>query len=185
MRTNGFGHGPTLLLLALPLLALLSLAAPLLTLPARAEIKRWPVVLDLTIGMKLADARAALARHKARFKERDDDKPLRKRSVKLKASFPDGAGVRRATLYFLDGRLWQLKLRPGEKLCRRLAGALGKSEGKRAAVTAWADRGRLRGAFCTREIAQLMDMSALVRAGIDRARVERDFERFAKEVLGR
>jgi len=145
---------------------------------ARAQIKRWPAVMGLTVGMTLADARALLAARKTRNKQHDDDKPVRKRSVKIKARYPDGAKADRATLYFLDGRLWQIKLRPGGKLCKELSRALGKPDASRGDLVGWVNRPRLWGVHCTREMAHLIDMGALVRAGIDRRRVERDFKGF-------
>ena len=156
----------------------ISLALTFLALPVRAEIKRWPKVMDLTIGMKLADARAALAAHKTPFRERDDDKPVRHRSSKIKAKYPAGARAKKVTLYFLDKRLWQIKLRPGEKLCKELGRSLGKPDGKRGEIVAWANRSKLQGAFCSKDAAFLMDWGALVRAGVDRSRIERDFKRF-------
>lgn len=148
---------------------------------ARAEIKRWPAVMDLTIGMTLADARALLSARKIRHHEHEDDKPVRKRSVKVRAVYPAGAKADRATLYFLDGRLWQIKLRPGAKLCPELSRSLGKPAFRRGEVVGWVNRSRLWGVHCLKEIALLIDMGALVRAGIDRSRVERDLKRFTGE----
>ena len=153
-------------------------------IPTQAGIDRWPKVLDMTIGMTLSDARALFAARKTPFREHDDDKPIRKRSVKVRVQYPDGAKADRATLYFLDGRLWQIKLRPGAKLCKELGRRLGKPDGKKEALSGWVNRKRMWGVFCTKGIAHLIDFGALVRAGIDRGKVESDFKRFAAGVTG-
>jgi hypothetical protein len=87
-----------------------------------------------------------------------------------------------ATLYFVEDRLWQVKLRPGKKIRKSIETDLGAPDARKNDCRFWANPEKLQGLFCCPDKCQLFDMQEWVRAGKPRSAAERAYAGFLCEL---
>lgn len=126
---------------------------------------RLPEPLDLRIGMSPDEVREVLPAG-VEFTLREDDKPIPGKSHKAKLEIPVLEGYHPGlTLYFVGGRLWQLKLRPGQRECGPGEKELGKPAASGHGCKLWALEDRQQGAVLCDDKCQLFDMQLWTAAG--------------------
>lgn len=114
--------------------------------------------------MRLEQAREALTARGCSVKIHDDDKPVRGASHKLRAACA-GQPVERVTLYFVEERLWQIKLRPGAAARALVEAGLGAPDAEHDDLRLWSRRDALQGIACWSDRCQLLDAGVWKRTG--------------------
>jgi hypothetical protein len=137
-----------------------------------------PQPLGLKIGMTPSEADVLLVGMKSSLKVRSDDKPVAGKSLKGRASFPDGAMLETATLYFVGQRLWQIKLRPGRQIRKEIEPQLGKADAQKGDYKIWAFRKEFKGVICSDDSCRIFDMSQWLQAGVARSLAEQAYSGF-------
>jgi hypothetical protein len=100
----------------------------------------------------------------------------------MRASFPSASQVDTATLYFVEDRLWQVKLRPGKTIRKSIEAGLGAPDARRNDCSFWANPEKLQGLFCCDDKCQLFDMAQWTREGKYRDLAERAYAGFRSEL---
>jgi len=124
--------------------------------------------------MRLEQAREVLTARGCSVKVHDDDKPVRGASHKLRGSCT-GQPVERITLYFVEERLWQIKLRPGAAARPLVEAELGAPDAEHDGLRLWSRRDTLQGIACWSDRCQLLDAGVWKRTGRRRLRAVNTF----------
>lgn len=112
--------------------------------PARAEPPAAPPE-RLRLGMDRKSAEVFLETQQIRFTSKAADQPVEGKSEVLRGEHTNGPGT--VTLYFVDGTLWEMKLRGNDGLCQRHTSDLGPPTTEADGCRYWVDRTRWFSAF--------------------------------------
>jgi hypothetical protein len=145
-----------------------------------------PLATTLRLGMELKRAEALLTRQQVVFSKSPKNSPIPGKSVVIQGEYP-GASAR-ISLYFVDEKLWEIKLRDSEELCKAYVRDLGTPVVAKAGCWFWADKSEWFSAFhCPSTIESpslpkegatcfFVSLKPLASAGLGKAELEAAFK---------
>jgi hypothetical protein len=104
-----------------------------------------PLATTLRLGMELKRAEALLTRQQVVFSSSPKNSPIPGKSVVIQGEYPGSPA--RISLYFVEDKLWEIKLRDSEELCNENVRDLGPPVVAKAGCWFWADKGEWFSAF--------------------------------------
>jgi len=147
--------------------------------PSTAKVTKMK---GFVLGMEPKAAEAVLVQHGVKYKAKGRDKPVPGRSLVIRGNYAFGGGE--VVLYFVDGTLWEIKLRGSEGLCEQHTSDLGPPVRQKDGCKFWFDEKKLFAAFYRPASpsrsegaeCQVVSFEPLRRAGLSRELLEREFE---------
>lgn len=130
------------------------------------------------LGKDLAAATAVLKQHEVTYKFHADDQPVPAKSVVVEGTY--AFGETRVSLYFVDDKLWQIKLRGSNGLCEQHTADLGPPVREKDGCKFWFDKAKLFSAFtCSAGASHgtggacfILNLQPVERAGVKRELVD-------------
>jgi hypothetical protein len=134
------------------------------------------------LGMDLKSAEAVLKHHDVKYTSKAQDDPVPGKSLVIEGKY--GFGGVEVVLDFVDGTLWNIKLRRSAGLCEQNTVDLGPPLRQKDGCRFWFDKKQLFSAFfCPASAAhgegaecRLVSFQALERAGLSRDLLERELK---------